>query len=261
MRSLLERKAIDLFDSQGNLQIDSGVLEAFLKVYQYKHGARSLEAVLDMSMLSDSKSFEAAALPPTEQLHLHVDAVQFCRLLVQDAVFDSLIEPLARAIHEKFVQEETKKETEKKPETDANMQPWEKLREDTREENRKQARDIKAKLQAVSCGVIPAGEKGVALFVFTLEEIEIMAIMEHNRWMHSKLDAGWTYAPGKRDDEKKTHPCLLPWEQLTNEEQEKDRQAMQKLPSLLADIGLEVYSLVPEEDRKALEKNDEGENE
>jgi len=57
-----------------------------------------------------------AILPPTKQLCLHVDAQQFCRLLVQEAVFDSMVERLAQKIHEKFVQEQAGK----KPATDAN---------------------------------------------------------------------------------------------------------------------------------------------
>jgi hypothetical protein len=252
LRSLLERKGKDLLDSHGNLQIDGGVLEAFLKVYYYKHGARSLEAVLDMSMLSGSKTFEAAALPPAEQLRLHVDAQQFCRLLVQEAVFDSMVERLAQKIHEKFVQDQAGK----KPATDANMQPWEKLREDIREENRKQARDTKAKLKAVNCGIIPVGERASKLFEFTPEEIEIMAIMEHERWMKSKKDDNWTYAPPPRDDEKKTHHCQLPWEELSEDEKQKDRDTIKALPDMLHEIGFEVYSLVPEENRQTKDQQD-----
>lgn len=36
----------------------------------------------------------------------------------------------------------------------------------------------------------------------------------HESWMKMHLDAGWTYAPGEFDPVKKTHPNLLPWDQL-----------------------------------------------
>lgn len=257
LRNLLERKAKNLFDSQGNLQIDGGVLEAFLKVYQYKHGARSLEAVLDMSMLTGRKGFEAAALPPTEQLRLHVDAQQFCRLVIEEALFESLIEPLAQAIHERFVkkQREEPDPTKRKPEDDPNMQPWDQLREDIRDENRKQARDIKTKLKSFNWGIIPLPEGQTKEVKFNPDEILTMAKMEHNRWMKSKQDAGWIYAPGDRVDEKKTHPCLLPWEGLPEHEQQKDIDTVQAIPELLADIGFKVYSLVPEKTMKPSDKD------
>jgi hypothetical protein len=223
------------------------VLDALLKVYRYKHGARSLEALLDMSRLSDCKVFEPAALPPTEQLRLHVDANQFCRLLVQEVVFDSMVENMARAIHERFV----KVLTGKKPASDPAMQPWEELREDLKKQNREQAADTKVKLKAVNCGVIPVGERPPKLFEFTPEEIETMAVMEHERWMKSKKAEGWTYAPSPRNDENKTHPCLRHWGELPEVEKDKDRETVRAIAEFLVEIGFEVYSLVPEEGRRS----------
>lgn len=43
----------------------------------------------------------------------------------------------------------------------------------------------------------------------------------HNRWMSYKLREGWRYGPVK-DVEAKTHPNLLPYEELSEEEQLKD---------------------------------------
>ena len=36
----------------------------------------------------------------------------------------------------------------------------------------------------------------------------------HDSWTKMHVDAGWTYAPGEFDPIKKTHPNLLPWDQL-----------------------------------------------
>jgi hypothetical protein len=52
LRSLLERKAKQLFDVSNDVMIDKGVLRALIKVPHYKHGARSIEAIIEMSMLS-----------------------------------------------------------------------------------------------------------------------------------------------------------------------------------------------------------------
>jgi len=87
LRSLLGRKAKQLFDSNNHVRIDAGVLRALIKVPGYKHGARSIEAIIDMSMLSGRTRWEQAFLPAKEQLKLHVDDETFSRLVVRDVLF------------------------------------------------------------------------------------------------------------------------------------------------------------------------------
>ncbi len=80
LRSLLQRKAPQIMDGDV-VRIDPGVLRAFLKADGYTHGARSMEAIVDMSSLSGKSRFERAALPPANQLALHVDAARFLALV------------------------------------------------------------------------------------------------------------------------------------------------------------------------------------
>lgn len=44
---------------------------------------------------------------------------------------------------------------------------------------------------------------------------------QHNAWMHDKINDGWVYGEVK-DVEKKTHPCIVPFEQLPEFQQKKD---------------------------------------
>lgn len=44
----------------------------------------------------------------------------------------------------------------------------------------------------------------------------------HDNWMRHKLADGWTYGEVK-DPEAKTHPCMVPFDQLPPEQQTKDR--------------------------------------
>jgi hypothetical protein len=82
LRSFLDRedkgeRTQNLFrveDSSRRLQIDDAVLDAILSVEEYRHGARSLEAILAMSRLMGSDHFSAASLPSQQQLRLHVDS-------------------------------------------------------------------------------------------------------------------------------------------------------------------------------------------
>jgi hypothetical protein len=81
LRSILTARAPHLFDKDGMALIDPGVLRALIGVMRYKHGVRSMEAVIDMSLLSERSSFEPAALPPKDQLDIHVEADDFLSLV------------------------------------------------------------------------------------------------------------------------------------------------------------------------------------
>lgn len=58
------------------------------------------------------------------------------------------------------------------------------------------------------------------------EELEIlvekMAKNVHEIWAQTRINQGWTYGD-VRNDELKQHPCLIPYEELTEEEREYDR--------------------------------------
>ena len=63
--------------SRDELEIDEGVLRALLNVNMYEHGARSIRALLSMSLLSGRSKFERSCLPEDPQLSLHVNADDF----------------------------------------------------------------------------------------------------------------------------------------------------------------------------------------
>lgn len=44
---------------------------------------------------------------------------------------------------------------------------------------------------------------------------------QHNAWMEDKVEAGWIYGEVK-DAEAKTHPCIVPFDQLPEFQQKKD---------------------------------------
>ena len=43
----------------------------------------------------------------------------------------------------------------------------------------------------------------------------------HGGWVQAYIDMGWTYGP-VRDTEAKTHPDMVPFDQLEQREQDKD---------------------------------------
>lgn len=60
--------------------------------------------------------------------------------------------------------------------------------------------------------------KGVA---FHMMMPEAPPSLSHESWMAAKLADGWVYGEEK-DEEKKTHPCLVPFDQLPKHQQAKD---------------------------------------
>jgi hypothetical protein len=237
LRSLLERKCRNLLSADGRVRIDEGVLRAMIKAPLYKHGVRSMEALIDMSMLAGHKNFEQASLPPAQQMQLHVDAEKFCLLVVRDVIFGAARELMARSIHEKYRQDQK----DCKRSDDPAMLPWEELPENFKESNRKQADHIPSKLRRIGCGFGPPQGKQLALVKLTPEEIEILAEMEHYRYVSERRLAGFTL--GDRNAEKKTSPYLVPWQELPDEVKVWDRQTVEAIPELVARAGFEIYRL------------------
>jgi hypothetical protein len=66
---------------------------------------------------------------------------------------------------------------------------------------------------------------------FHLENPNAGADSSHNSWMKEKVDGGWVYGEVK-DAEAKTHPCIVPFESLSKEQQAKDYLFRQVVHSL-----------------------------
>lgn len=68
-----------------------------------------------------------------------------------------------------------------------------------------------------------------------IEELtERLARNAHENWARQRVDAGWRYGP-RRDDAKKEHPNLVPYEKLPESEKDVDRRlATETLKTILA---------------------------
>ena len=120
---------------------------------------------------------------------------------------------------------------------------WDSLPEEIKEGNRDQAFSIPEKLLLVRCGFDAGDTPYPTLGEFTPEEIQLLAQNEHIRWMEGKIRDGWVYGP-ERDNEKKIHHCLVDWEKLPEDEQQKDIDAALNIIPLLKKAGLRVYRMV-----------------
>ena len=158
----------------------------------------------------------------------------------KEMIFNSSLEAISRAIHEEYVRKEAEKGN--LPGSSPILVDWNRLPEDIKEMNREQADGIAEKLSAVGCGIMPWYEFEAEKFSFTPAEIEMLAGLEHQRWMEQKLRQGWVYGE-TRDDRLKKHPSLVPYTdpRLSESEKDKDRNTVTEIPRFLALAGYQIY--------------------
>lgn len=69
--------------------------------------------------------------------------------------------------------------------------------------------------------------------------IEQMAKNVHEVWAETRISQGWTYGE-QRDDEQKKHPCLVPYEELPEDEKEYDRNTSISTLKLIMKLGFNI---------------------
>jgi uncharacterized membrane protein len=183
----------------------------------------------------------------SEQTFLDAEAILHecrrmkARLSAQDRIIDSLAgyaaaqvtEQLAQAIHAAWLQAATV--GGQIPGSRPALHRWEELPEPAREANRAQAREIGERLAAIGCLMVPASGPAASLDL-TDREVELLARIEHERWLSERAARGPVPAPGQGG----RRPYLAPWDQLTPEEQAHNIVAARSIPDMLAAVGFQV---------------------
>ena len=206
-----------------------------------------MQAIVAMSMLSGKTAFERSSLPAEAQLDLHVDGREFLALVQQIDLAGAPLERLAEAAHEVFCEALKGKgyrlgpRTDEKRKTHSSLKPYAELSEEEKGQNRGNVRDIPNKLARIGYVMVPA-RSDEPPFEFPGSHLELLAEMEHDRWMQAKMEAGWQHGP-ERNGEEKLHPDLLPWHELADEEKEKDRVLVRAIPRVLARAGYTIVKL------------------
>ncbi len=148
------------------------------------------------------------------------------------ALTSEQVEAAAQKIHAAYLEEKHYVNP------DPAMQPWGKLDERLRNSNRMQAAAIAAFLERAGFHIEQAAAGDEAL-EFTTDDIELLAEMEHGRWVVERLQQGFRYND-VRDITKKLHPDLVSWSKLPEGVRDWDRSAVRKWPGLLRDAGLAI---------------------
>lgn len=65
-------------------------------------------------------------------------------------------------------------------------------------------------------------ESAIAGVLFKIDNPNSEEDAQHNAWMQHKIEEGWVYG-AEKDPNLKTHPCLVPFEELPIFQQKKDK--------------------------------------
>ena len=69
--------------------------------------------------------------------------------------------------------------------------------------------------------------------------VEKMSKNVHEVWAETRINQGWSYGE-QRNDELKTHPCLVPYEELPEDEKEYDRNTSIGTLKLIMKLGFKI---------------------
>ena len=247
-----------LVDGSGAVRLDAGVLRAMLHITTYKHGMRSMDALLDMSRIGRENRFNLAALPSKGQLDLHVDADEFV-WLTQCERYQNTIPPNAwpdttadgrLAMESEFVEQVAEQifsnviKNRKLEGKDIRLADnWAALTDSERQSFRDSAIDIPAKLRAVNHGIRKMSE-GRAANVPDISdaELETLARLEHNRRCQYLRLNGYSYAE-RTDKAAKKSSRLVPFEDMPPDRVNHYIQGIYAIPVVLQALGYEIYRM------------------
>ena len=85
----------------------------------------------------------------------------------------------------------------------------------------------------------PVNTEDVVINTYLERLVEQMAKNVHEVWAKTRIEQGGRWGE-KRDDEKKCHPCLVPYEELSEEEKTYDRNTALETIKLILKLGFKI---------------------
>ena len=169
-----------------------------------------------------------------------IEAFGILNQLTPDVLDHGETEVLARAKHEEYRRgEERRGKTEEENES---MRLWDALPESLRESNRRFVDGISKKLAESGCIVVPAPlvDPDRPGFAFSEDQVEELAKQEHDRWCEDLKRDGWKLTTGRKDPRHRLHPLLVPWDELSEDDRDRDRDPVREIPAMLAQAGFRI---------------------
>ena len=164
------------------------------------------------------------------------------KLLSREILVDAAIDVLARAWHDEY----RKTLPPERHDAPANR-PWPELPEFYKMSNRRACDHLPIKLAQAGLRMeeVPVWKtidlkdentEEPIVVALTAEEIDLLAHLEHRRWLIERRLLGWRHGQ-KRSETKRLNPLLVEWTKLPEADREQRRQETADLPKMLAGAG------------------------
>lgn len=85
----------------------------------------------------------------------------------------------------------------------------------------------------------PRDTSAVRLPAGVVELTELLAKNTHENWAAQRIAAGWRHG-SRRNDERKEHPSLVPYEELSESEKEFDRRTALETLKTIVSLGYRI---------------------
>ncbi len=85
----------------------------------------------------------------------------------------------------------------------------------------------------------PIDTSSIKLSGELIEELELLSQNSHDIWAQKRISEGWILG-ATRNDQKKQHPGIVPYEQLPETEKEYDRNAVISTLKALIALGYKI---------------------
>jgi len=235
-----------LYDQQGMFDIDTIYILMDNDAFNLQTGLTLLRQVKGQPTQLVIRMAEASGLAALldhntspQSAFRHLNAFPLLDRTCTDEIL--LNEILARFLHDEYVRAQLAKGDNLQ--NNPSFAPWDELPTTFIEANRHQAEHIEIELKAVHCRISTLTVWEASPLIFSGEEIEKLARLEHDLWCQDKLKAGWHYAPGQQSPTRRKHPDLVSWQELPEPEKEKNREMVRAIPDLLLRAGYQIERL------------------
>jgi voltage-gated potassium channel Kch len=160
----------------------------------------------------------------------------------REAVFNEKLDQTAEAIYQNWYNETSKKIAlaiargdvagAQELESKATYKPWSRYTEEQKDSNRSQADHFNLKIRAAGLDPTTVSKATWLDWCNTnADTLESLARVEHDRWCAHLWLAGWKVGP--REDSLKIHNDLIPYEKLSDDTKNYDRDVCLKLADYL----------------------------
>ncbi len=154
-----------------------------------------------------------------------------------------MIDEVAKKFHDHYINHQ--KSSNNDSDSNPFLVEWDFLPEERKDSYRQKVRMLEIFLNGFGYKIIPKSDTKSQVIRFTDEESQLLAKIEHSRWLADRILAGWRFEEGSRKNNLKTNPLLVEWPKLPEKIKISNINQIQDLPQILysCNLGIEKKNL------------------